>query len=442
MHITEPIPREKNGRLAFGLDWRAYPAKQKRAERRRYADDFGASHYVEYKVGKDIIGGFCAAEPAEIRGTKLYSGALRIAQNDRVKAKTAALVLLQDGQHVHLVFVVRGVVRYDEVLTISKAHDRRLEIEQECLKQNLALTTLGAGQSVGDVDENFGAAALLDDRKSARIQKVPANLPTILPLLVIGMAVVFGGIQLIDVLNPPPPPAPKEPSFADKYAAQVRQTFAAKMPRANELAPALMATLGSSETVLAGWVFEKAVCGARGYCTMTYRRNGGSFDDLNRAAPAAMRPLHFDADGLHAGARGPEVPTVNSVTNRDDKSWPGEQALIDSVQTPPQRLSTKPFELDSYGYAVRIDQAAPLLSVPPGATGPRPAEMMRVGSWEISGFRWQWPLLAKLPSNMTLESMTIEMKLESGGTTKKPNSEAEHQVGIHFTAKGKYYVLN
>lgn len=442
MHITDPLPREKNARLVFGLEWRAYPSKQKRAERRRYADDFGATHYIEYTIGKDVIGGFCAPDMLEIKGAKLFSGAARIALHERVKGKTAVLVLLQDDQRVHLVFVVRGVVRSDEVLTVPQAHDRRLAIEQDCLKQNLALTTLGSGSAVGDVDEAFGAAALLEARKSARITKVPASLPVALPLLVIGVAVVFGGMQLLDLLNPPPPPAPAEASFSDKYATMVRQTFAAKMPRANLLAPALLATLGDSETVVAGFVFEKAVCKDCGQCAMTYRRYGGNFNDFERRASASMRPLHFEADGLHVGARGPDVPAVLAVTNRDDKTWPTEQALIDSVQTPPQKLSTKPFELVSYGYTVHIDPAKPLLAIPAGAMDKRPATMIREGTWEINGFRWQSPLLAKLPSNMSLDSITVELKLKEQGASTSQDGSANGLGGIHFTAKGKYYVLN
>ncbi|MGF6812733.1 hypothetical protein OKW30_007950 [Paraburkholderia sp. Clong3] len=442
MHITDPLPRDRKARLVFGLDWRAYPAKQMRAERRRYADDFGATHYVEYRSGKDVIGGFCAPETGEIKGARLYSGAARIAQHERVKGRPAALVLLQDDQRVHVVFVVRGVVRSDEVLTTPKAHERRLAIEQECLRLNLTLTTLGSGQAVGDVDESFGAAALLDDRKTGRVATVPVNLPTLVPVLVIFTAVVFGGIQLLDLLNPSAPPAPKEPSLEDRYAALVRQTFAAKMPRANQLAPALLSTLGNSESVVAGWVFEKAVCATQGYCALTLRRYGGSFEDLRKAAPEAMRPLHFDADGLHAGARGPQIPDVAFVTGNDQKAWPTEQGLIDAVQTPPQKLSTKPFELISYGYTVHIEPATPLLAVPPGTTGPRPAQMIRVGTWEINGFRWQSPLLAKLPSNMTLDSMTVELKLNEQGATGKANSGVGDQGGIHFTAKGKYYVLD
>ncbi|SIT34871.1 conserved hypothetical protein [Paraburkholderia ribeironis] len=442
MHITDPLPRDRNARLVFGLDWRAYPARQMRAERRRYADDFGATHYVEYRSGKDIIGGFCAPDTGEIRGARLYSGAARIAQHERVKGKAAVLVMLQDDQRVHVVFVVRGVVRSDEVLTAPKAHERRLAIEQECLRLNLTLTTLGSGQAVGDVDENFGAAALLGDRKTGRIAKVPVNLPTVVPLLVIVAAAVFGGIKLMDSFNPPPPPAPKEPSFEEKYDALVRQTFAAKMPRANELAPAILAALGNSETVIAGWVFDKAVCASKGNCMITYRRYGGSFDDFGRAAPQALRPLHFDADGLHLGARGPLIPEVNVVANNDAKTWPSEQALIDMLQTPPQRLSTKPFELASYGYKVNLEPSKPLLAITPGTPGARPPRMIRVGAWEISGYRWQAVLLSKLPPDMTLDSMTVELKLDERGASRNQSNPANEQAGIHFIAKGKYYVLD
>ncbi len=442
MHITDPLPREKNARLVFGLDWRAYPAKHMRSERRRYADDFGATHYVEYKIGKDVIGGFCAPEASDVKGAKLYSGAARIAQHERVKGKAAVLVLLQDDQRVHVVFVVRGVVRSDEVTTIPKAHERRLAIEQECLKLNLTLTTLGSGQAVGDVDESFGAAALLDDRKNGRIAKVPVNLPTVVPVLVIGAAIVFGGIKLIDALNPPPPVAPTEPSFEDRYAALVRQTFAAKMPRANELAPAILASLGNSETVIAGWVFDKAACPSKGNCTITYKRYGGSFDDFGRAAPPSLRPLHFEADGLHLSARGPVVPEVTPVSDHDEKLWPSEQTLIEMLQTPPQRLSTKPFELASYGYKVNIEPSKTLLAMPPGTPGKRPARMIRVGGWEISGYRWQSVLLSKLPPDMTLDSMTIELMLDDRGASRNQSNPANEQVGIHFIAKGKYYVLD
>ncbi|MFC0403136.1 type 4b pilus protein PilO2 [Paraburkholderia rhizosphaerae] len=430
MHITEPLPGDRRARLAFGLDWRAYPVKGGRAERRRYADDFGATHYVEYRVGEELIGGFATPDTGDVQGARLYSGAARIALHARVKSKIAALVLLQDGEKVHLVFVVRGAVRHDEVLTLEAANTRRFDIEQECLRLNLALTTLGAGQSIGDVDEAFNAAALLAERKCGRIEKLPMHVPAAVPLIVIVATLVFGVSKVMDAFAPPPPPPKREPTLQERYAKVVTQTFAHPEPRASALAPMLLTQFGPAETVLKGWLFDRAECGAVGHCVITFRREGGNFDDFNLAAPASMRPLRFDADARHLSAQGPAVPAVATVSAKDVKDWPSEQALIDMVQTPPQRLSVKPYEIDSYGYSVKLDPAKPLLAAPPAlarAAKGKPIPMIRQGTWKAEGFRWQAPLLARLPASMTLESLTVELWLKD-------------QVGIHFTAKGKYYV--
>ncbi|MDQ7979844.1 type 4b pilus protein PilO2 [Paraburkholderia sp. SARCC-3016] len=430
MHITEPLPGDRRARLAFGLDWRAYPVKGARAERRRYADDFGATNYVEYKVGDELIGGFAAPDTGEVRGARLYSGAARIALHARVKSRVAALVLLQDAEKVHLVFVVRGAVRNDEVLTVEAARVRRFDIEQECLRLNLSLSTLGAGQSIGDVDEEFSAAALLADRKCGRIQKLPVHVPAAIPLIVIVATVIFGVIKVMDAFAPPPPPPKREPTLQERYAKVVNQTFDHAEPRASALAPALLAQLGTNETVLAGWLFERAECGSSGNCTITYRREGGSFGGFDTVADAAMRPVRFDPDGLHLTMRGPGVPAVATVSAKNIKDWPDEQALIDMVQTPPQRLSVKPYEIDSHGYVVRLEPAKPLLAVPPALVRTAKGKafpVIRQGNWKIEGFRWQAPLLARLPPSMTLESLSVELWLKD-------------QVGIHFTAKGKYYV--
>jgi hypothetical protein len=432
MHITEPLPGEKRARLVFGLDWRAYPVKGARAERRRYAGDFGATHYVEYKVGSELIGGFAMPDVAGTGKSRLYSGAARVALHPQIRQRSAALVLLQDDQRVHLIFVVRGAVRSDEVLTLEAAHSRRAAIENECRRANLALVTLGSGPSISEVDESFTPAALLADRKCGRIGKLPMHIPTALPLVVIVVATVFGVVKLIGAFEPPPPPPKHAPTPAELYAQAVRQAFVRPSPRASELAPALIARLGNQETVLAGWLFEKAQCGSTGRCEITYRRVGGSFDGFSQVALASMRPLRFNPDGLHLVAQGPEIPTSATVLPNEAKTWPDEQALIDMLQTPPQRLSVKPYELDTHGYTVKLEQLKPLPSLVPvathGATG-KSLPMIRQGNWTIEGFRWQAPLLGRLPASMTLESLTVELWLKD-------------QVGIHFTAKGKYYVLD
>ena len=427
MYITEPLPSNSKARLIFGLDWRAYPVTGARAERRRYADDFAATHFVEYKVGTEMIGGFAAPESTDYHGAKLYSGAARIAQNARIKALPAALVLLQDGQRVHFVFVVRGAVRTDEVLTPADVGDRRLAIEQECLKQNLRLVTLGSGANIGDVDESFMALALLGEKKAGRVQKMPLAIPTLVPVTVIVVAAVLITMQALDAFSPPPPP-PHQETLQEKYVKAVSQTFSSQAPLASKLAPLLLSQVGAKESVTEGWLIESAQCPATGFCSITYTREGGTFAGFDAAAPASMRPITFDPDGKHLSTRGAAVPKVGAVQVQAAKSWPSEQALIDMLQTPAQKLSVKPFDLDSHGYEVRLQPAHPLVAAQPGTPGAGAIpHMIREGQWQIDGYRWQAVLLSKLPPSMSLDTLTVQL-LTKG------------EVGIHFTAKGKYYV--
>ncbi|TDA45590.1 hypothetical protein [Burkholderia pyrrocinia] len=441
MHITEPLPTDKRSRLVFGIDWRAYPVKGGKAERRRYAEAFDATHYIEFKVGSDLIGGFATPDAPEAKGAHLYSGAARFALHDRIKNRAAALVLLQDGSRVYMVFVVRGAVRNDEVLSPEAALARRLEIEQECLKGNLRLDTLGTGDRIGDVDEPFQASELLANRKAGRIAKLPMSVPTIIPVAAIAAGAFFGVPKLMDALSPPPPP-PRAPTFAEQYETAVQEVFARAQPRAADLAPALLAAVGGKETVRKGWVFQEANCPSSGFCTMTFRRHGGTFEGFDQAATVEMRPVIFARDGRSLTSRGPAVPKVASLKESESKKWPGEQGFIDALQTPPQRMSVLPLELRAYGYTVTLAEARTLIATPGASETAKVGRLLKQGDWTIEGFRWQSPLLAKLPPNMALESLKVELRLNegAGGTTNKETGDSPY--GVHFTAKGKYYVFD
>lgn len=429
MHVTEPLPTNKHARLAFGLDWRAYPTKGARAERRRYADDVGATHYVEIEVAGEVIGGFASPDTTGIGRTKLYSGAARIALHDRIKARPAALVLLQNEQIVHLVFVVRGAVRNDEVLSLEDARSRQRDLEKECRKANLQLTTFGSGPSIGAVDEIFGPSDLLSNRKSGRISKLPITIPTVLPLAVIGVALVVGVLKVMDFVSPPPKVS--QPSWDEQYAQAVRSAFAAKQPLASQLAPALLTMIGRKDAVRKGWLVDHEDCGVQGNCTATYLRNGGTFADFDLDATPPMRPLQFMPDGRHLTTKSVRIPLVANVSLADEKKWPRLEELTELLQTPAQRLSVQSFELDSLGYKVTIDPPRPVFPgpVPPGPHG----ALVMVGTWQIEGYMWQKPLLARLPANMALISLTTTLKTHTG---------RDGNAGIMFVAKGKYYVLN
>jgi hypothetical protein len=425
MHY-ETIPNEKRARLVFGLEWRAYATKGGAADRRRYAEEFASTHYVEIKGKEETVAGFCAPEAADRKGVKLYSAAARIALLDRVRSKPAALVLIQDEQRVHVILVVRGSVRTDENVALASLAMRRDALEDECEKDRLALVTMGYGPDVGDVDEPFAVDELLRGKATGQIKKLPVKVPTVLPLIVIAAAAIYGGSQLLDVINPPPPPAPPPPTYMQDYQAAVTRTFAGQVPLASLLVPELLVAFGGQETNVRGWQFDKASCGVAGTCTSVYKREGGNFRDFDAQAPATMRPVVFQPDGLHLQTVGPHVPQVQKVALAHARQWLTEQALIRQLQTDPQRLSTKPESLDSHGYVVQLHPPQRLL-----ARQPQPGELqgpvVQAGDWQIDGYLWQAPLLARLPDNMALTGIDIELK--------------DDGTGVHFTAKGKYYVL-
>ncbi|WP_321794642.1 hypothetical protein [Caballeronia sp. J97] len=426
MHF-ESIPGEKGAKLVFGLEWRAYSAKGARGERRRYAHELGATHYTEIKANDETIAGFCTLEANQRKGGKLYSAAARIATLDRVRRRPAVLVLIQNEERVHLVLVQRGAVTADEELSLNALADRREEIEDQCEKAGLALATLGFGAQLHAVDERFELRELLVVRKVGLVKKMPVAVPTAVPLLVILAALFFGGKQAVEMLNPPPPPPAPPPTFMQEYQTAVTRTLAAPAPLAKLLGPQLLVKFGGEESNIAGWQFEKASCNATGPCVITYKRQGGTFKEFDARAPESIRPVQFNADGWHLTTRGPEADEVQRVTLADEQSWPTQQALIKSLQTEPQKLSTTLDTLNSHGYVVDIKPAERLIARQPMA-GEVQGPLVHRGAWQIDGYKWQSTLLARLPDNMALESLDVQLK--------------EDGTGVHFTAKGKYYVLN
>jgi hypothetical protein len=426
MHF-ENIPGERDARLVFGLEWRAYAIKGAAAERRRYAEEFDATHYIELKTKGETIGGFCAPDVTERKGLTLHSAAARVALLERVRSQPAVLVLIQNEQHVHLILVVRGAITADEEVALVALADRRDSIEDQCAKSGLQLVTLGYGAQLHDVDETFEVRELLAARKVGLIKRLPIKVPTVIPLLVIASAAFFGISKAIEVMNPPPPPPAPPPTFMQDYQAAVARTLAAPAPLASVLAPKLLAQFGKDESNSCGWQFSVATCSAAGYCSVAYKRQGGTFADFDSCAPASIRPIVFNADGSHLDTRGPDVGAVRRVALADQKTWPTRQALIKALQTDAQKLSVNSETLDSHGYKVDIKEPERLLARQP-LPGEVQGPIVQRGDWTIDGYKWQSALLQRLPSSMALDSLKIELK--------------EDGTGVHFTAKGKYYVLN
>jgi hypothetical protein len=425
MHF-ENIPNGKKARLVFGLEWRAYATKGGAAERRRYAQELDATHFVEIKGKEETVAGFCAPEAADRKGVKLYSAAARVADLERVRTKPAVLVLIQDDQRVHAILVVRGAVRTDETVALTLLEARRTALEDECERDRVALTTIGYGANLADLDEPFSVAELLRGKSVGQVKKLPVKVPKVVPLSIIAAGLIYVGSEAISIISPPPPPPAPPPSYMQEYQTAVSRTFAGSVPLASQLAPALLDMFGHQETNVAGFQFEKASCGSTASCSITFKREGGTFKEFDAHAPAELRPVVFKPDGLHLDTKGPAVPHVQKVSLAQSRRWPTAQALIKQLQTDPQRLSTKPDQLTSHGYVVTLQPPQRILARQPNAgevTGP----MVLAGDWTIDGYMWQSRLLQGLPENMSLD--TLELELKEDGT------------GVHFTAKGKYYVL-
>jgi hypothetical protein len=215
---------------------------------------------------------------------------------------------MQDEQMVHLVYVVRGAVHSDEVVSLATAAKRREAIAQQCGKQGLALLVLVSGGALDSGDEPFSPAELLQLKKAGRIRRVPAGVPNVVMALLLSAVVGFAGKAVYGAFNPPPI-VNAGPSWTQSYDQAVEDAFA-RAPLASSLAPQLLARFDALETNRHGFQFDHAKCPASGYCALTYRRMGGSFEDFARRAPASMLPLAFDRSGNTLDARGPAVPGV------------------------------------------------------------------------------------------------------------------------------------
>ncbi|MGF6996661.1 hypothetical protein P3T25_005036 [Paraburkholderia sp. GAS32] len=433
MHITDEIPGEKRARLIFGLDWRAYSTKGKKDGRGRYAESFSASHYVEMEAGDNTNAGFVTLESDETKDVVLYSGAARVASLDDVKRRPAALVLIPDQDRVYLIYVVNGAVHVDEVLQPEQVFRRKQDIMEQAAKQGLVPAVLvSKGYASGD-DQEFDPAQLTALPKVGKLKRVPKGIPNavvyVALLGIIGLAVKigFGAFSTQVVADDH-----QALSWQEQYATAVQTTFAGNMPQARLAAPRILTMFDSQESVMSGWQFNHTNCRVPGSCTLALTRMGGSYDEFLKAAPASMKPIALALDGQSLTAQGPVAPKVDDVDQKEQEKWPTEQQFIDKLMSPVQRMATKETDLAGYGYAVQLGKSTPIFSTPQPAGQPH-VSVIRQGTWEIDGYRWQSELLDDLPSNMTLESVTVSLDqmapLEAGS------------VGIKFVAQGKYYVV-
>lgn len=437
MFITEPIPGTKHDRLVFGLEWRAFEAKGAVDARRRYARELLATRYAEYKIGTEIVCGFCTPEGKLGARTRLYSGAARIASVPRVKSGDATLILIEDAGQIFFIFVVRGAIRIDEVTSPEAAATRRLEVESLCDRNGWQLVVLTRGNVLGEHDGEFNLSEIIADRKTGRISALPMQVPSIVYVLVGCAVVVYGGTALVHFLAPPPPPPPKPPTYQQRYAIALAKEFSASRFVASALAPDLLSQIGASEPIRRGWEFAQADCTDAGMCHVEWKRHGGTYQDFDAHALSAWRPISFSVTGNALGTTGPNARPSALVPINQHQKWMTWEQLKETLQQPAQLLSKKPDTIDSFGYKVTLAEPRNLLLPVPLALK---TPLVRVGTWQIDGFKWQMRLLQNLPPNMVLTKLTVQLRIpasQTGGVV----SNGEPQAGLHFHAEGKFYVF-
>jgi hypothetical protein len=435
MFITEPIPGTRD-RLAFGLEWRAFATKGSSDERRRYSRDLFATHYTEYKDGSETVCGF--GRPAKIKlRTRLFSAAARIAMLDRVKSATAVLVLIEHEGRVFLVFVVRGAVRLDEVVSPEQAAIKRHEIETECERNEWQLTVLGRGPIAGDTVGKFALSELKSDAKIGQIKSLPMQIPAVFSIAIGAIAFVLVARSLVNWLSPPPPPPPRAPSYLDQYNVALRKALSSHAYLASTVAPDVLRQVGAIDTNRKGFQFSSASCDALGVCRVTWKRQGGTFDDFTSAALPEWRPIIYGADGNTLSTSGPSARDTALVKIDPRQKWLTWEELKRTLLVPAQRLSKSPDRIDSYGYKVTLHDPTNLLGGPPPSKEAN-HKYVRIGTWQIDGFKWQMKLLEQLPSNMAIDSITIELRV---GSVKGAQVGDLADRGVHFHAEGKFYVI-
>jgi len=424
MYISEIIPGTKRDRLAFGLDWRGYATKAAKVERRRYARQLYSAYFTEYVEGEETVGGFCTLPTRYGFRTRIYSAAVWLSALPQIRAVDAALVVVVNEGRAFVIFIARGSVRSDEVTTVEAAASKRIDIQDQCDRNRWTLKVFGNVRSMDGIDEYLDLSEFTVNRKIGLLRSVPLTVPRF--VIYGGVAIAFLVVvrQVTQMLAPPPAPPHHAPTYQDQYAIAVKKAFGGRPIVASTLTSDLLAQLGQFDTNKAGWQFRKAICNGLGECKIEWVREGGTFSDFDGAAPAAWRPIDFGADGTSLVTVGPVAKKFAFRPVDKNQLWPTWNQFKKSLQQPAQRLSSDPERLVSFGYHVTLHEPTDLLGRPP--TPPLPKfHPLKVGKWEIDGYKWQSHLIDLLPQNMILDKLVVDLSKD----------------GAHFHAEGTFYVV-
>ncbi|WP_322074720.1 type 4b pilus protein PilO2 [Burkholderia cepacia] len=444
LYLSDPLPippsraarlTRARARLAFGLTWRTYAASDSKAERLRFARAHAATHFSVRQIAaqrKEVQVGFARFERKQTRKTELYAGAAWLAAYPEIAHEQAALILIEADDVALAVLLIRGVIRVDERVPLEQVDARRVELQTMAEQAGLSPVTFVNGERLIDrahaddrlLDIDAMVASVGRHRPVGRIDEMPWQIPGAVKGLAVLVVAGFGLYQAYGWINPPPPPAELPPTAEQLYQRAVDAIFQRPAPLASSQIPALLTAFEHVPVVRAGWKFKHAECtfsrdAATPACRITWARTGGTFDEFQRVSTEADLPLAFAANGETLTSAAPAVPAGAPVLRAQMASWPSWPALVEQLQSPAQALSTRPDALESHDYHVTLGD--------PQRLTVQPVHLRRLlmsGKWSVTGQSWQLPLVAALPSNLTVEKVELDLSAD----------------GLKFNAKGTYYV--
>lgn len=205
------------------------------------------------------------------------------------------------------------------------------------------------------------------------------------------------------------------------------------IPPAATSAEALFRNIGPlPESATPGWEFSTAECASNLACTVTWRRAEKSRATNQALSDARGSSLHFLTDLVSAQETVLATPADSALV--DITVLPASQDFLIATGSRFQIMKRAGLVVSLGGGGDGKGGMKVVGSWPEGSS-PASGQLVRIGTWDISGDYAMRSALLELPGSMVLTSLLIE-KMPTGAVT-GPGAD---QARIKFTAKGNFYV--
>ena len=333
MAIERIIADMPSGPLVGGLTWRPVVGKPSQRALQQARELNGASHYTLITVAGRSAYGLFQLRPSEEKEKipkNVSSAAGAFAQIVGQSAPNAALVIRlpyiegQKDDRIYVVVLAGGIPVTDKVTGVLDSRnalgdeERPIYSDDDVSFPSCELVTLEwLTQGVG---------------KSTRLAKVPLNP---IPLVVATVVTVAVGVGYMSYLSHKKAEAARKAAEAAAAADPVPRYLAALASQQGTMSTDRADVVAGVEALLAmpvtapGWALASVDCVAAAQtCTSVWKRHGGTFDELKRAA----NDQHLVFLAAHDGG----VPKLDEVaTSRSFKVKRESLPLLAASGVPP-----------------------------------------------------------------------------------------------------------